>query len=271
MLAPLIRQEFLDNGKQIGAIIGGSLVVGLASVGLTLLELPVVSDLARAMLFILGAFIPAFVLLGLAMSYWRTMHGSRGYFTHAIPVRGRELYWAKTLVAYIAGLLALLLGAVAMGAGISLALLSDGATVADLLRAFVEHVKALPALFVWLVVIEVLLSLASLVFPVASVLSIGAQGRWNRHGLAAPAIGLVLLYVANQIGALAGILLIPGAIELETGRFTWATMLPDFIAAVRSGQEMTVLGLGMIPMSVLLTTVMIIWGIRLIERHTSLR
>ena len=60
MLAPLIRQELLDNGKQIGAILGGSLVVGLASVGLSVLDLPVVSDLARVMLFFLGAFVPAF-------------------------------------------------------------------------------------------------------------------------------------------------------------------------------------------------------------------
>lgn len=271
MLAPLIRQELLDNGKQIGAILGGSLVVGLASLGLSVLDLPLVSEWARVMLFFLGAFVPAFVLLSLAMSYWRTMHGSRGYFTHAIPVRGRELYWAKTLVAYVAGLLALVLGAVAFGAGIVLSLVGDGITASEVLRGFVDHVEAAPATFVWLGVNGVLLSLASLVFPVASVLSIGAQGRWNRYGLAAPTIGLVLLYVVNQFAGVLGVLLIPGAIDMTTGRFTWATMLPDFIAAVRSGEQASILGLGMMPVSVLLTTVMIVWGIRSIERHTSLR
>lgn len=271
MFTALIRQEFSDNGKQIGAILGASLVFVLACIGAALLHLPVVSGFARSALSLLGAFVPASVLLGLAMSYWRTMHGPRGYFTHAIPVRGCELYWAKTLFAYVAGLIALLLGILSIGSGIVLNLVGDGVTVSELLREFVDQMEALPALFVWLGVVGVLLSLAALVFPVASVMSIGAEGRWNRHGFAAPAIGLVLLYAVNQIAGFAGMLFVPGAIDVATGDFTWATMLPEFIEAVRTGQDAKVVGLGMIPMSALLTTAMIVWGIRSIENRTSLR
>lgn len=271
MFARLMRQEFLDNRKSLGMILGGSLLAILVSTVLALLKIPFLSNFGRLTLFVIALVVFFGVLVQLAESYWKTMAGPRGYFTHTIPVRGRELYAAKVLFAFLAGLVGLLVAFLAFGIGFGVNLYETGMSVLQIIEGFVEGLRAMPRPILLLGIIWVPLYLLGLICSVASVMSIGAQGRWNRHGFGAPAVGLVLLYVLNQAVSVIGMLFVPLLLDVESGALEFTFMLPMLLDSLRTGAEPAGFGIGSLIMSGLLAIIMAWWGIRSIERRTSLR
>jgi len=110
-----------------------------------------------------------------------------------------------------------------------------------------------------------------MIIEVAAVMSIGAQGRWNRLGFGAPAVGLVIVYVVNQITALVATLLLPLSLDMPSGRVVGRMMLPQFIEAVRADQEPHLVGIGSVVVAPILAAILVWWAVRAIERHTCLR
>lgn len=266
MFATLFAQEFRENGKKIAAVLGVGLLVVAVSAGGVLLKIPLVSGVLKATLVIASIAVPFVIVVQLASAYWTSMYGSRGYFTHTIPARGRDLYWAKTLFAMLFGLIGQLFAVFGLLVSHILMSREAGMGLAESLRALIEIAGTVPTIVIVIFVAGLLLSLAQWVFGGAAVMSIGAEGRWNRQGFTVPAIGLVLLYLAGQALSFLGMLL-PGSIDPETLSFSWSSMLADLY----NGAENPHIGLGMIPMTFLLTIVLALFGIRSIERRTSLR
>ena len=98
-----------------------------------------------------------------------------------------------------------------------------------------------------------------MIIEVAAVMSIGAQGRWNRLGFGAPAVGLVIVYVVNQITALVATLLLPLSLDMPSGRVVGRMMLPQFIEAVRADQEPHLVGIGSVVVAPILAAILVWW------------
>ena len=215
--------------------------------------------------------VPFAMLIQVAVAYWKSMHCDAGYFTHTLPATGAQLYWAKTLFAYCVSLLSILFWIVGFLAVVWQASMMSGAQFGRIVSEVVDSWNALPLVLRVLLVLNALLLPANCAFPIAAVMSIGAQGRWNHLGFGAPVIGLVLLYLVDQVAAVAGVLLLPGGIDTETGGFTWKTMLPEIVRSASSGSPVTFVGVGYIVTTALVTVTVVWWGIRSLNRHLSLR
>ena len=122
-----------------------------------------------------------------------------------------------------------------------------------------------------LFILLVLIGLFSLVIEVGAVMSIGGQGRFNHLGFGAPMVGLVLLYAGNQVLALIAVLFVPLSMDVTTGDFTSQMMWPQFLEALRTGAQPSVIGVGSVAIGPVLAGVLTWWAVRAIEQHTSLR
>lgn len=271
MFATLLMEEARTQARRNAGVIGIMTVITAGFILLSLLDLPVVSSLLLMGAFVALGAIPAVVSVQVGIEYWASMYGARGYLTMSLPVRGRVIFAAKTLYAVIAVLAS---AAVAMLLGVgwfaSFAHLL-GVTLEEFLqpvRQMISEMGTGTVLFCGLVLVE---SYVLVVIEVAAVMSIGAQGRWNRLGFGAPAIGLVILYAVNQVVALAATLLLPLSLDMTSGRIVGRMMLPQFIEAVRADQDPHLVGIGTALAAPILAAILVWWAVRAIERHTCLR
>lgn len=272
MFATLFAQEIRDNRKGIGGIFLVYLIVVAVSALGILLSIPILTGFLRVTLAFVSAMIPMVLLIWCAYAYWTTMSGVRAYFTHSIPVRGRDIYWAKTLFAFLIALV----GFVAMLAGAFVNSIlyarSVGMSPWQNIEAFIEFLHTIPTWLIIVVLLHFVVNVALWVFGGAAIMSISAQGRWNRHGFLAPAIGLIFLYFAVQILNLVGMFVFPGSLNLGDLSFSWEPMLPSFLDSLRTGTAVTRVGiLASLPAMPILTVLLMWWGIVSIEKRTSLR
>ncbi|WP_084682676.1 ATP-binding cassette domain-containing protein [Actinomyces israelii] len=214
---------------------------------------------------------PVVVMVQVAVDYWRSMYGRRGYLTLAVPVRGRVHFAVKALYACM---MALVVGGVCLvGLVIWLVVFarSMGTTLGGLLEPLRVAADAAGPVKVIIFVTAVLIGIVTLVIEVGAVMSIGAQGRFNHLGLGAPAIGFVLLYVVSQLLGLVATLFLPVSVDVTTGDVTTQVMWPQFLEVIRTGAEARKVGVGAVAVGPLLAGALAWWAVRAIERHTSLR
>lgn len=273
MLRTLLNEEIRTQTPRSAAAVGVALVVFIASLGLwRLLEtVSVIAFLLQLASVAAAVAIPIIVGALAVTEYWQSMYGQRGYLTMAIPVRGRTIFAAKTIYFYLAVLAAGLLGAACLLAWFGVLAHSNGSSLGEVLEPFKltwQNASTTLRVF-WVGAMP--LSLAVTVVQLAAVMSIGAREPWNSLGFGAPLIGLVILYVVNQIVGLVGMLFIPISLDLTAFEFTTRTMWSQFLYAIRTGNDPTLVGLGTFFLGPLLAVVLGMWGVRSIERHTSLR
>ncbi|MDO4243679.1 MAG: hypothetical protein Q4C85_07970 [Actinomyces sp.] len=60
-------------------------------------------------------------------------------------------------------------------------------------------------------------------------------------------------------------------VDMTTGDLTTRIMWPEFLEAVRTGVDPTVVGAGSVLVGPLLAAVLVWWAVRAIERHNCLR
>lgn len=259
--------------------VGIALLVAAVSLTTAALRVPVLGGIGFAVGIIVITTITPIVLGLLAEHYWRTMYGREGYFTMALPVRGRTLFAAKVLYGLAAALVALVITlAAAAGALVAFAM-SQGASVALAFEDLWNTLALTGPATVWLLVGCVILQFVFTVVAGAAVMTIGAEGRFNHLGFAAPVIGGVIVYFAMQIVGLAAMLFIPFGVRLtgpDAGTLVAEGMLHAFVLALSSGDpatssEPSVLGLGIVFVSIIATVLLAWWGARSVERRTSLR
>ncbi|PHP53791.1 hypothetical protein [Actinomyces ruminis] len=271
MLRTLLNEEIRFLAPIHLKMLGIFTIFGVVFVGLLALNLPIVEAFALLGAVVAFALAVPVVLIHTAVEYWQSMYGSRGYLTQAIPVRGRVLYAAKTLYAFAAGLVAGCFTIAGLLVIAWVAATSQGLSVGEILQPLRQLLDLIGIGWVVAFFVYLIVELACVIVCVAAVMSIGAQGRWNHLGFGAPVIGFVALYLVAQVLSMLLLLTVPVALELASGDVVNAWMLPDFIEAVRTGSDPTVLGLGFIAVWPLLAVVLGAWGVRAIERHTSLR
>ena len=271
MFATLLMEEARTQARRNAGVVGIMAVIAVGFMLLSLLELPVLSSMLLVAAFVALVAMPAVVSVQVGIEYWASMYGARGYLTMSLPVRGRVIFAAKTLYAVIAVLAS---AAVAMLLGVgwfaSFAHLL-GVTLEEFLqpvRQMISMVGTGMLVFYGLTMVE---GVVMTIIEVAAVMSIGAQGRWNRFGFGAPAVGLVILYMVNQLMALVFTMLLPLSLDLTNGRIVTRMMLPQFIEAVRLDQEPQLVGIDSVVVAPILAAILVWWAVRAIERHTCLR
>lgn len=274
MIGTLFAQEFRTTKRTLLPAVGIMLLVILTCFAIAALRVPFVGGLAFGLgVGVTIVFAPV-VLAILAANYWRTMYGAEGYFTMTIPARGRTIYAVKLLFGLVATYvtLALTLASLALGA-IVFALLKGQSALSFL----VEGLETLDPRIGWFVVFAVVLQLTFTVIAGATVMSVGAEGRFNHLGFGAPVIGSVILYFVMQIINFVALLFLPLGIRLigpDVGSFVAEGMFSDFMRALGTPNDSTppgVLGLGVVIVPALVAVLLAWWGARSVDRRTSLR
>lgn len=291
MIGTLFAQEFRSTRKALFTSIGIALLVATVSFVTAALRVPLLGGLGLGVGLIAVILITPLALVLLAEHYWRTMYGRQGYFTMTLPVHGRQLFFAKVLYGLVTTAVALgitLLGLVAASVAVSL---SQGHESFSLLRSLLDTLQA-PML--WFIAGALALQFTFTVVAGAALMSIGAEGRFNHLGFGAPVIGGVITYFAMQILGLAAMLFVPFGLRIagpDAGTFVAQGMLGEFMdsvfrtgdpAAGRSPAELavtgpggayepSVIGLGIVFVSIIATVLLAWWGARSVEHHTSLR
>ena len=168
--------------------------------------------------------------------YWKTLYGQQGYFTMTLPVSGAVIYWAKVSRMIIEFLIAL---ALAIGGGIAVAWAaawSQGITLAD----YTAGPRSLFAIFSTLALVVLfitwIVSCIALILQVCAVMSIAAEGRFNHMGFGAVAIGLVLLYIVDQVLSGIGTFFVPFSMTLD-GHFSTEVMWTSYRATLGTGRH----------------------------------
>ena len=182
MFTTLLMEEVRTQARRNAGVVG---IIGAVAAGamlMSLLEFPVLSSMLLVGAFVALVAMPAVVSVQAGIEYWTSMYGARGYLTMSLPVKGRSVFAAKTLYAVIAVLAS---AAVATLLGIGW-LASYAYLLGTTLEQFLEPVRQMISMvgtgvltFYGLTVVE---GIVVMIIEVAAVMSIGAQGRWNRLG-----------------------------------------------------------------------------------------
>lgn len=275
MIQNLFIQEFQDTRKGLTALFGIYLVLQVGSWAAIAAGIPVLSGFFIALSALLIVMAPVGVLIFLAWNYWQTMYGTRGYFTFSIPVAGRTLYAVKVAYAALISTVALLLSGASIPALVAMLAVGKRQPVGELFTSITDMIPpGLPGWVMPTVIALVFIQTYLTIIIGSAIMSIGAQGRYNSLGFGAPVIGVIIFYVANQIISLIATMVIPLGIGLSgpnAGKLVAKSMGADFIAAIQTGAEPTVLGLGSYIAALLIAAAMWWWAVKAIEEHTSLR
>lgn len=266
MFATLWGHEIRTMARVDLSLIGVIALVFTVSVGVGSLDIPVVSDLMQFIALLAVWAMAPVVLIRIAVAYWQNLYGQRGYFTMTLPVSGGPLFAVKVVYACMMTLLVMAvmtLGLVVLAAtrDISWSMIIDG------IHLVIDRIGAIRV--VALVVIMVVLCVSQVV-QAAAVITCSAHARFHRLGSAAPVIGLVLLYLFNQVLSLVGMMFIPPAIDLTSGELVARIAAPEMWRAIRDGADPQLMGIGSIILVPVSAVVLAIVAVRQINRHTSL-
>ncbi|MGO3146423.1 MAG: hypothetical protein ACTIJ6_01960 [Leucobacter sp.] len=277
MMNTLLAHEFRITRKRLAIAVGIATLVAAVSFLTALIDIPAL----RVLMVILGVIavsvITPLVMAILVESYWRTMYGREGYFTMMLPVRGRTLFAAKVLYGCIAVFVSALITLLLWALGAASFAIASGFSVEEDFDALWEVLSAMDVSLLVFLVFCILAQLAYTVIAGATIMSVGAQARFNHLGFGAPVIGAIIHYVGLQIISLAAMLFVPiGMIITGTGemKLVGEAMLSDFIRAMQEANfngEPEVIGLGSVLVIVVLGVLFAWWGARSVERQTSLR
>lgn len=275
MLATLVKEELLSKGRtylQVFAILAAT-GLGASAIGavpaLLGAEVPTTFTFVAAVVAFLVA-VPI-VAVNELIDYWQSMYGQRGYLTMTVPARGREVFGAKVVFSLAATLLSVVFAALGLSATVMASAWLRGVEVASLVAPLREMVEYLGAGFVWGLATFLVLQLLSWIVIIEAIMSIGAQARWNRMGAGAPVIGVFVVYLIGQVLTVLAIILVPVGLDLTNHQIVWEGSLPSMMATWGSGEDPSVLGLGFLPVPLVLAGVLAWRAVPAIERHTSLR
>lgn len=264
-----VRTQLARNAAVLG--VGTLAFTGLLGLWWLLADIRVMAVLLQVGALLALVLTPVAVLAQVAVEYWQSLYGERGYLTHLVPVRGRTLFATKVLYACLVALAVAAAAAVGMLAWGAALARSAGVPLTQLLaplRSMVQHMGAGTTAFL---VLATVIGLLATVVELAAVMSLGAQSRFSHLGFKAPLLGFVLLYVVNEVLGLLAASLVPLSVDLTTKRLTAQWMLPQLVEAVRTGAEPRVIGVGAVLVAPLLAGVLSWWAVRAVEHHTSLR
>ena len=266
LLAYEIRSRFRADARSFGAFIA---VIAVAA-GIVAAGLPGISGSTAFLAYALCALTPVTCAIAAMADYWKTLYGQRGYFTMSLPVSGKVIFWAKNTRIMIECLLALALAVGGIIAVASAAAWSDGLSLAEYTAGPRSQLAIFSPSVQVILIMSQLIACASMIVQVCAVMTLAAEGRFNHMGFGAVAIGLVLLYIVNQILSGVGTFFLPFSITPD-GHFSTEGMWSSYRAALETGAEPTVWGMGACIVIPIFALLLAAWASRSIEKHTSLR
>lgn len=271
MMRTLLAEELRTLGPVHAKTIGILLIAGAGTLAVGLIPSAMGADAPTLMAVVAAAIAFALpvpiVAIHTLVEYWQTMHGRRGYLTMSLPARGRELFAAKALYLVAAVMVALLVAIGGLAVVVFARAWMDGVAPAEVWDGILGMLDLLGGTAAWTMGTVMVLQLLSFLLMWASVMSIAAQTRWIHLGIGGVVIGMVLVYLVCQLLFAAAMMLLPLGMDLGTGDLVARSMLPELL----SGDEPTVLGLGFVPVSVLLAAALAWWAVHALEHHASLR
>ena len=136
MLRTLFIEEARTQAARNAAATGACCLILLGFLGLwwLLADVASLAFLMQLASMVVIIAIPVVVMVQVAVEYWQSMYGQRGYLTMLIPVRGRVQFAAKSLYACV---VALVESAICLGglvAWFAVLAHSTGSTIGDVLR-----------------------------------------------------------------------------------------------------------------------------------------
>lgn len=269
MFGTLFGYELRENAKAVAQTLGILQVMCLVAFVAVAVDLPMFSGFSSSFALLVAPMMPLAVLLVLAQAYWKSMHGQMAYFTHLLPVRGRDLFWSKVLVALVYALVAIVLTLVNWGVLALLKAHKAGLSVQEFWHRIA--VWGLPSWIVCFAVVAVVVQLVTIVLEVAGVMSLSARERWQKHGFGAAVVGFVILYLANQVVTFAAMAFFPVMKDINTGELRFGFWVTDLVNALLTDTDPQFVGIGA-PVGVVLLAIGVAWwSVRSIERHTSVR
>ena len=266
LLAYEIRSRYRTDARSLGAFI---VTIAVAS-GIVAAGLPGISGSTAVLAYALCALTPVACAIAGLSDYWKTLYGQRGYFTMSLPVSGKVIFWAKNTRIMIECLLALALAVGGIIAVASAAAWSDGISLLEYTSGPRSLAAGMPtSTVVIMIVVQVILSM-SWVVQGCTVMSIGAEGRFNHMGFGAPIIGFVLVYIVNQVLSTVGTFFLPLSVTTD-GHFSTEIMWTSYRATMGTDGQPNVIGIGSYILVPLFALFLGLWASRSIEKHTSLR
>ncbi len=207
-----------------------------------------------------GLFLHLAVPVTLLERYYKSLYGREGYLTMALPVKASTLYWAKITWAYVVWLAAAL---IACGSWIAIALIRGG------FDAFAQALSTTPALAIGFFAVLLVVSLALYVVQFAWIVTLGMEERFRALGLAGPVVVWLGSYLALQVVSVVAILLIPFGVSPDLGRIVLTP--PVIEIGTATGHDLSFIPLGFIPVVLAAGAVFVLWTLRSLRDHTSLR
>jgi len=267
MFAKLFKHEFLATWRQFGMVWGVILVVTAGLFGVAALKVPGLS-VGTGVFGILGlAAIAVVTPVLLCLNYWRTMYGGPGYLTQSLPARGRVIFAAKAAYACI-----VLLIASAITFGLVMVVVGPGssALLGQKLFSWHDMVAVLQTGQVWLAPVLAPLMICTELLLYLATITLGTRGKLQALGAGGAVVALVIGYVVLEVVIVVTMLTIPWGFRTtgpDVGTLTFSSMWPGLSSAAGT----TVLGMGWLPVGILLTAGAVVWAVRSIEHHTCLR
>lgn len=250
MVGKLMKHEWRRTRGLLG-------IATLVAVGIGLIAWmgSMISPIVFAPAFMIGVLVasllPFATQVYLAMHLYQTTYGRRGYFEHAIPVKGSTLLLTKYLYAAIVSIFSVALTA------LTVFLLHlgernvDGSTVAGFWQAW-EFLGEWSPWAQPLVVIVLLLTLLSYLAHFYFSVTVGSESWLNKLGVMGPVLVFVIVYVVLQVVAFLG-LFIPPAYSFQRGQWEWGIPFLTLIDSSDNGSlPVMAVGLTFIAAGVLL-------------------
>lgn len=270
MYAALLKNEARLQARPLASYLGVALAVYAGGLILMLLRIPMMSGIGSIATIGACLLLAVSVPVLLVWRYYASMYGREGYLTHAVPARHTTLYGAKFSWALGVWLVSLLL-ATAMVLGFFIAqTITTGGTAADAwmtLAAGLAEIGTVPVIVfaAWLVV-----GIVIYVAQFGWIITFGMEERFRSVGLGGPVLVWFLTYVVLQVLTLACLLLIPIGISFDLKQVVFTSFLPELVASF-DGAEPSFVPLGWVPLLLATLPVYIVWTLRSLKNHTSLR
>lgn len=270
MYAALLKHEARLQARSLASYAGVSLAVYASGMILMLLRIPLLSGMgsiaAVGACLLLAISIPVL----LVQRYYASMYSREGYFTHAIPAKHTTLYAAKFSWAFAVWLVSLVVS-VGMALGFFVGqTVSSGGTAAEAWSTLGQAMSVVGTGPKVLIAVWFLIGIVTYVAQFGWIVTFGMEERFRSLGLGGPVLVWLISYVVLQVAALISLLVIPIGVTLDLGQLVFASFLAELPTAL-NGADPSFIPLGWLPVLLATIPVYIVWTLRSIRNHTSLR
>ena len=270
MYTALLRNEARLQAHPLLSYLGMALAVYVGGVALVLIRVPLLAELGRVAAVGACLLLAIGVPVHLLLRYYASMYGREGYLTQAVPAKHTTLYAAKFTWAFGTWAVALILTATLVY-GLAVAqTIASGGTASDAWDAVTSSLANANRTAVVLGAAWFIIGLLTYVAQFGWVVTFGMEDRFRSLGLGGPVIMWLASYLILQVLMLATMMLIPLGVTLDFSELVFETFLTQLPAAM-AGTDPTFIPLGWLPVILATLPIYVLWTLRSLKNHTSLR